>query len=72
MSDTLEAAQARLNAARGRKRRLSLGPVLRQTDAALDALAAVGEHDLAAAEAFARDAAGEAGVAMLRATREGM
>lgn len=71
MSDSPEAAQAALNAARGRRRRQLLGPSLQQSDADLTALSTVGEHDLAAAEAFIRDAPGPFGVDLFRAGREG-
>ena len=70
MSDTPEAAQRALNAARERKRRAALGPPLAVDDAGLDTLSTVYPADLAAAEALIRDAAGETGVAMFRAERE--
>lgn len=70
MSDDAEAAQAALNAARGRTRRASLGPPLQQTDADLTTLSEVGPHDLAAAEAFIRDAGGQFGADLFRAERE--
>lgn len=69
MSDDTEVAQRALNAARGRRRRAALGPVLAQDDAALDALSTVGPHDLPAVEAFCRDSAGQFGVDLFRATR---
>jgi hypothetical protein len=65
----LNASQQRLNAARARKRRLALGPVLNQSEADLDARSQTGPERLAEIEAFVRDAAGQTGVDMLRATR---
>lgn len=70
MSDDLESAQRRLNTARERRRRLALGPPLGQSDADLDLIAQAGPQDMAAIEAFVRDAAGTVGVAMFRAERE--
>lgn len=69
-SKALTDAQKRLNAARERRRRLALGPPLSQSDADVTALSQVGPTDMASVEAFVRDAAGEAGVAMLRARRQ--
>lgn len=71
MPDDLADAQARLNAARSRQRRRKAGPPLSVDDASLDVLATVYPADLSAVEAFLRDAAGEVGVAMFRAEREG-
>lgn len=71
VSKAVAAAQRRLDAARDRKRRAALGPVLQQTDADLDRLAAVGPHDIGSIEAFVRDAAGQRGVDLLRARRDG-
>jgi hypothetical protein len=71
MPDEAEDAQAALNAVRGRKRRAALGPPLTQIDADLTTLAEVGPHDIATVEAFVRDSAGETGVALFRAEREG-
>lgn len=71
MPDALSAAQKRLNAARDKARRAAMGPPLGQTDADLDALAKSGPERMAEIEAFIRDAAGETGVAMLRAKRDG-
>lgn len=65
----LTAAQQALSAAESRRRRAALGPPLQLDDAALDALAEVGPHDLPGVEAFIRDAAGEFGVALFRAKR---
>ena len=56
MIDPFSVTQADLNAARDRLRRAMMGPPLMTTDAQLDALADVGEHDLATAEALWRQA----------------
>jgi hypothetical protein len=69
MASKLTTAQLRLAAARAKQRRLALGPPLDQTDANLDALSTVSEHDLATVEAFCRDAAGALAVDLLRAKR---
>lgn len=69
MADALTASQQRLNAARAKRRRAKLGPVLNQSEADLDARAQTGPDHLAEIEMFVRDAAGQQGVAMLRATR---
>jgi hypothetical protein len=67
MSDEAADAQRALNAARDRRRRAAMGPVLQQSDADLDALSQVGPHDLGAVEAFIREAAGQVGVDLFRA-----
>jgi hypothetical protein len=70
-SKKLTEAQLALSAAQARQRRAALGPPLSQTDADLLALAEVSPHDLTEMEAFVRDAAGQFGVDLLRAKREG-
>lgn len=69
--DTPEAAQQALDAARDRKRRAAMGPPLSQSDDDLTLLAEAGPHDLGAVEAFIRDAAGQRGVDLFRAKRDG-
>lgn len=59
----------RLSTARERRRRAALGPPLAMTDADLAVLTNVGPTDQAEVEAFVRDAAGQRGVDLLRATR---
>ena len=72
MADSeLDATQRRLTAKRARNRRAALGPPLSQSDEDLARLAKSGPERMAEIEAFVRDAAGEDGVAMLRATKEG-
>lgn len=56
MLDPLAITQSGLDAARDRLRRAMMGPPLTTTDARLDALGDVGEHDLATAEALWRAA----------------
>lgn len=56
MADAVIAAQKRLNAAADRKRRRAMGPPLALSDAALDALAAVGPQDEPSASALWRRA----------------
>ncbi len=70
MPDDAEAAQHALNGARDRQRRAAMGPPLSQSDADLALLAEAGPHDLGAVEAFIRDAAGQRGVDLFKATRE--
>lgn len=71
MPSDLDQAQARLNRARDKQRRQKLGPPLRVDDASLDVLSVVYPADMPAVESFIRDAAGEQGAAMVRATPEG-
>lgn len=66
----LDTEQKRLNAARDKARRAALGPPLDQSDEDLAKLARSGPERMAEIEAFVRDAAGQEGVDMLRATRE--
>lgn len=67
MPSPLDASQRRLNAARARKQRSALGPVLTLSDADLDVLANVGPTDQAEAAAFVRAVAGQRAVDMLEA-----
>ncbi len=69
--DPLASAQRALDAARERKRRAALGPPLNQTEADLATFSNVGPADAALAEAFVRDAAGQFGVDLWNARREG-
>lgn len=69
MADALKASQQRLNAASAQRRRAALGPPLAQSPADLDARSQVGPDRMAEIEVFVRDAAGQVGVNMLRATR---
>jgi hypothetical protein len=59
----------RMARAEQRLRRAKLGPPLSLEDAALAALSIVDKVDLPMVEAFVRDAAGQKGVDLLRATR---
>jgi hypothetical protein len=71
VSDDAADAQRALNAARDKARRAAMGPPLGQSDDDLRLLADAGPHDLGAVEAFIRDAAGQRGVDLFRATRDG-
>lgn len=69
MPDDAADAQAALNAAQARRRRQKLGPSLTTTPELLAAMAEVGPADLVTAEALVRDACGQFGVDLLRATK---
>lgn len=62
--------QRALDEARDKARRKAMGPPLNQSDTDLEARSKVGPERMAEIEAFVRDAAGQAGVDMLRAARD--